>query len=618
MPVAFCDAVHDRLSFGRYSGPVRVRGKALPHAEIVDSRWPVVVALACLLVACGDNDDEEGSGAGAAIPPAAQAVTISGRVTYDLVPQAAVGGLDYDLTEVRPARVVTVQFVSGTTVLAQGRTDNAGDYSLSVPANRTGFVRALAESVRSGSSSWDFRVLDNVNGDAIYSLDGAARSSGSADSTRDLHAASGWTGSGYGEPRAAAPFAILDTVVVGAEFVLASGALSLPPLAMHWSPDNIATYGANGDPDPVSGEIGTSFYGVDTSPRLNGIYLLGDEDGDTEEYDRHVILHEFGHYLERQLGRSDSIGGPHARGDLLDLRVAFSEGASTAFAGLALGNSIYRDTGGRGQAGAFSFDIEGPRTGPPHFESPNPAPGFYSEQSVWELVYDLGDADIDGNDLFEYPFADIWNVLAGRIVTTTAVTSIFPFLNAFKDGHAGDAPALDRLAADQTIGAVTSDYGDNESNDAGSGDVLPIHTELVVNGATVNVCSTDEFGWISPSGGVNKLASRRFLRFTPPNAGRIAIAVQTTSTPNDVAADPDWIVRRFGPVAISDSAPSAACLDIAVAGWQPGLCTESATVDNVLNAEYVLEVYEWTNTNAADDEEFPPIGRTCFDVRVTQ
>jgi hypothetical protein len=32
--------------------------------------------------------------------------------------------------------------------------------------------------------------------------------------------------------------------------------------------------------------------------------------------------------------------------------------------------------------------------------------------------------------------------------------------------------------------------------------------------------------------------------------------------------------------------------------------------------DHVLEVYEWTNT--ADDAQFPPIGRTCFDVRVTQ
>jgi hypothetical protein len=31
----------------------------------------------------------------------------------------------------------------------------------------------------------------------------------------------------------------------------------------------------------------------------------------------------------------------------------------------------------------------------------------------------------------------------------------------------------------------------------------------------------------------------------------------------------------------------------------------------------VLELYEWTNTNRTDDPDYPPIGRTCFEVTVT-
>jgi hypothetical protein len=346
---------------------------------------------------------------------------------------------------------------------------------------------------------------------------------------------------------------------------------------------------------------------------LNGIYLLGDENGDTEEYDRHVILHEFGHFLEREITRTDSIGGPHWRGDRLDLRVAFSEGAATAFAGLVLGDPIYRDTGGTGQAGSFAFDLEAPSG------SGNPAPGWFSEESIWELVYDLGDAAIDGSDLLEYAFADIWAALSGPVVTTTAVTSIFPFWNAIKAEMAEDASTLDQLAADQSIGVIVTDYGDNETNDAGSDDVLPIYTDLVVNSGTpVNVCSTDEFGGVSPSGGQNKLSSRRFLRFTPPAAGQITVSVAATSTPGDVAADPDWVIHRFGPFAFSTGAPNAACLDTGSASWTPGLCIETGEVLDVINAEYVLEVYEWTNINPIDDPEYPPIGRTCLDVTVTQ
>jgi hypothetical protein len=36
------------------------------------------------------------------------------------------------------------------------------------------------------------------------------------------------------------------------------------------------------------------------------------------------------------------------------------------------------------------------------------------------------------------------------------------------------------------------------------------------------------------------------------------------------------------------------------------------------SVEHVLEIEEWTNTNDSDDPDYPPIGRTCFDVTVTQ
>ena len=60
-------------------------------------------------------------------------------------------------------------------------------------------------------------------------------------------------------------------------------------------------------------------------------------------------------------------------------------------------------------------------------------------------------------------------------------------------------------------------------------------------------------------------------------------------------------------MAIANGAPAAACSAAA-----PVECSE--TLARVLPAgDYVLEVYEWTNTNSADDE-YPPLGRTCFDV----
>ena len=404
---------------------------------------------------------------------------ISGTVTYDFVPVSG-GRLDYGQTESRPARHVTVQFVAGGSVLASATADGNGGYSLEVATHRTGFLRARAESRQTGEPGWWFRVVDNTDIDALYTLDGSSFSTGTSDSRRDLHAGSGWTGQSYSMPRAAAPFAILDTIILGADFVAeADPSIVFPQLDIHWSENNVPTEDEDGNPDPTTGEIGSSQY-----VPVDGLYLLGAEDNDTEEYDRHVILHEFGHYLEFTYGRVSTIGGPHAIGDHLDLRVAFSEGLATALAAIMLDDPIYRDTGGMRQGGSFGFNVE--FTGVP-------TSGWYSEASILELIYDLVDTSSDGNDTLAYPFSTIWSAITGPVTTTRSVVSIFPFLNAVRTANPADTFALDALAADQQIGPVTDDFGSNETNDAGSGDVLPIYTELTVGGPAVNICSTDEF-----------------------------------------------------------------------------------------------------------------------------
>src|SRR5690606_9135756 len=157
-----------------------------------------------------------------------------------------------------------------------------------------------------------------------------------------------------------------------------------PPLVLHWSPSNVPSRGEDNVPDFDSGEIGTSLYrnGV-------GIFLLGAEDSDTDEYDRHVIAHEWAHFLEHSLARSDSIGGPHTWGDQLDMRTAFSEGLANALAAMVVGDALYVDVLGPGQAQGFAFDIEGPISSRPLHA--NPHPGWFSEQSVHEIIYDLYD-----------------------------------------------------------------------------------------------------------------------------------------------------------------------------------------------------------------------------------
>src|SRR5690606_23045626 len=122
------------------------------------------------------------------------------------------------------------------------------------------------------------------------------------------------------------------------------------------------------------------------------------------------------------LGRSDNIGGPHTRGDQLDMRTAFSEGLANAFAAMALGDPRYVDVLGPGQASGFVFDVEGPYTSSPLH--PNPYPGWFSEESIQEIVYDLFDDRQDRvEDTLALGFGPLLAVLGEDLDGIRALTS---------------------------------------------------------------------------------------------------------------------------------------------------------------------------------------------------
>jgi hypothetical protein len=564
------------------------------------------VAAVLILAGCGGSS---GGGGGSDTKPVPTDVIVSGEVTFDYVPAVVGVGLDYANTESRPVRGATVELIAADddSVLASARTDDAGRYNATVPSQTNVFVRVKAENVQTGSPAWDYRVLDNTNSDVLYALDGAAFDSGVADSTRDLHAASGWQGSSYAAPRSAAPFAILDTVEQATDFVLASEpGLVFPPLRLHWSPDNAPT---DGTPDLGAGELTSSFY-----RRVDGlsgvisrdIYLLGAENDDTDEYDRHVIAHEWGHYFADAFSRDDNIGGPHTYGDQLDMRTAFGEGWGNAFSAMATGDSVYTDTLGVKQAHGFKFDLEGE----------NPLnPGWFSEQSVQEILYDLFDATPDLNDSVSLGFGPLYDVMTRQQRDTLALTSIFPFIVGLEaDIPAGEASQIPALLTAQDMDDIVDAYGSQQTNagdptngDPPSGDVLPIYRDAAVNGTPLNVCSTDAFE--SPTtGAVNKLGSRQFIRFNVPTAESYTMTATATDVPAGQVADPDMVLHEGDVVGRSDGPPTCEV------GDPPAQCMETFT-QTLAAGDYVLEVYEWTNTTA--DPDYPPIGRTCFDVEVT-
>jgi hypothetical protein len=552
------------------------------HAKVCRVRL-VLLGCTCLFAACG-------GGGGGAAPVSGGDVTIGGRISFDGVPfnTTSGAGLDFNNIQQRPARGVTVQAMDATNrsnALAATTTDHNGDYSLSVAANRTVFIRVRAEMVQAGSQSFDFSLLDNTQGNAQYALDGSDFNTGNAAQTRNLNAASGWdsTSNSYTGVRAAAPFAILDAVFDGLALVLAADAgVQMATLNIHWSPNNRPSASINF----AVGDIGTtSFFPLGANP---GIYVLGLANNDTDEFDRHVLVHEWAHYLEFALSRSDTLGGPHGIGEQLDLRLAFGEGWGNALSGIATGDPEYRDSYGSGQGDVFGFNVEA--------VTPRSAFGWYSEQSVQEILYDLFDADADGVDNINLGFDPLYDVFVNTQRTTPAVTSIFSFIDGLKLARPQDAAAIDALLASQVIDSVVDAYGTGETNagSPASADVLPIYKSLNV-GATTQVCSDNDYGTI------NKLGVHGLLRFTASANADYQFTATAVIIPPGILlgdADPDMVFYDRGRVQIEDSITPT---------------TEVLTRSLTAGEEYVLDVYEFANTTPSGS-----IGRTCFDVSVVQ
>ncbi|MCW9055411.1 MAG: hypothetical protein OQK47_02210 [Gammaproteobacteria bacterium] len=428
-------------------------------------------------------------------------VIISGGVTFDRVPVQLGVGLDYgSIDNTAPVRGAIVEAICNS-VIDSVTTDAAGHYSLTVPGDTSGmFLRVKAQMLQTGTPSWDFQVVDNTSGQALYSMDGGIFDSGTVSSTRNLHAQSGWTGSNYGSVRVAAPFAILDSVYKIKQKILAVDAnTNFPALKLNWSINNNLIAG-----NPAFGQIGSSYYnGTD-------IYILGDEDSDTDEYDEHIIVHEWGHYFEDKFSRSDSIGGFHALNDYLDMRVAFGEGFGNAFSAMMLDDPVYKDSQDALQAAVFDFNIESDNCSPK---------GWYSECSVQEILYDIYDSANDAADTLSLGFTPIYNVLINEQKTTSALTSIFPFVTALKTYYSDpDLTYINNLVSSHVINSASiNEFGTTETNSASSANVIPIYTPISPNQTSATLCTTDDFAQVYSApdrDNFNKLTSTRFLKFT--------------------------------------------------------------------------------------------------------
>lgn len=457
--------------------------------------------------------------------PVATTVTLSGNLTYDRVPfpASATSGLDYDNIVEMPIRQAPVQLLNAAgAVIDSTVSDDNGAYSFTVLSGTEVRVRVRSEVQKGAPNEIDLKVVDNTSSDALYALQGGLAEVPANNQRRNLRARSGWGGSSYTTTRAAAPFALLDTIYATLEdFIAVDADVDFPAFNVLWSTRNRAESGNVAD-----GQIGTSSFTVSNGTPV--IRILGDADNDTDEYDVHVVVHEFGHYFENSLSRADSIGGPHSSADRLDARVAFGEGWGNALSGMILDDSRYRDSFGAAQGRGFSIDVE---------NNTYSSTGWYSEGSVQSILYDLFDDADDGADTASYGLAPIYGAFTDPdYESTEAFTTIFAFLEALDNQSGIVTSEITALLNAQDISGTTG-FGVGETNNGGLPDILPVYETLQTNGTAVAFCSVDNFG------DFNKHGNRRFFRVNIPAAGNYRFTMtQTTSG----TGDPDFIVYRDG------------------------------------------------------------------------
>ncbi len=400
----------------------------------------------------GGSDAGTDAGADAGTTPGGSG-SVTGKVTYDFVPATyspttRSGTLAFAQTTLRPVRNAVVQVLQGSTVLASTETDAQGNYHLSYLAPPGA---GLSVVVLAKTASPVIQVEDNTDGNAVWAL-GSGITVGPT--TLNLHATHGWTGSSYNAAlRTAAPFAILDSMYTAAQAFLAVRPVNFPMLRVNWSPDNVPQSG-----DKATGRISTSHFDSEE----NEIYILGKDGADSDEFDSHVIVHEWGHYFEHNLSRADSPGGPHSRGDVLDPRLAFGEGYGNALSAILLPTKVYADTYWAGATlTAFGFDMETAPT-----PTDDPSPGAFSETSVMRLLYDLFDdgATEAAYDQVSIGLGTFYDVLVGPQRTTPAMTTIGSFIAGLKAQPGVNATAVNTLLAHYNIGPVTSPWGDGDTS----------------------------------------------------------------------------------------------------------------------------------------------------------
>ena len=281
---------------------------------------------------------------------------LQGKLTYQRLNFVEAQGnqsrgfrLDPDHPQVRPSRFIELQLLDHSeTVIGSTLTNNAGEFEFYVPDLSESYfkIKVIARLVPEGVNGFNISVRDQathhqISEQQIYSYLTDSFRIFEGENIHDISLNTGWHESlrqFMPEQSVAQPFAILDTLYKGVEFITNAKiefAPSLQPLVVNWSQN----------PNAVTDYKHTAYYSN------NRIYLSGITERDPlsnnaitiNEWNEHTILHEFGHFYQSKfIGRNDSQNGRHYHFEFATPTLALSEGLATAIAKATLQDWRYK------------------------------------------------------------------------------------------------------------------------------------------------------------------------------------------------------------------------------------------------------------------------------------
>jgi len=314
------------------------------------SRFQIIICLFCIgILSCSSSPQNEERNNQSSIPPEgveepynATPITIVGNATQISALAQFQRYIDTNGSlQLLPIRFAEFWILNASGVVVQrGETDHNGNIQTQIP--RVAGDYTIQVRSRAFNSYYKASILDSPYSKTVYSVSSTFSLNGneiSYPSTIQILALAGQNTNIVG-----GAFNILHNIYLANTFLSSSlnPAPNIPKVQVYWKKGvTPATY--------FGGTGAISFYVPQSSNGLyKGLYILGGESStvcvDTDHFDNSVILHEYAHFLEHQLSRSDSPGGSHNGTRIIDPRLAWSEGFANYFQGVVLGRDNYRDT----------------------------------------------------------------------------------------------------------------------------------------------------------------------------------------------------------------------------------------------------------------------------------